>query len=176
MLYAPQTTVVAPQDMNVEASIFMVIWVALGGRGRLWGAIIGTLVVKYAQSAMTSDLPRYWPFVQGGMFIAVVLIFPDGLVGLWDTLEKQVKMREYRSAAFIGLSFVAIGLFIFCQALGLVPEFMNKIGIATSDGKKISLKYISLVGLLVISAWGTWAQKRKYQVRAFEGLPKQVSS
>ena len=172
MLYAPQTGIVTPQNMNVEASILMVIWVALGGRGRLWGALFGTLVVNYSYTAMTSDLPKYWPFIQGGMFIAVVLAFPDGMVGLWDTLEKQVKLREWMSVGYIGLSFVSIAAFVLAEALGLVPAFLDKAAFHTGDGGKVSFKYVLLASLLGLSAWGTWTQKRKYVVtRGFDVAP-----
>src|SRR5262249_15949101 len=92
MLYSPQVGIITPQNMNVEASILMVIWVALGGRGRLWGAVFGALLVNVTLSAISSDLPSFWLYVQGGMFLLVVLLFPDGLVKLWDDVERQLGM------------------------------------------------------------------------------------
>src|SRR5678815_917810 len=53
MLYSPQVTIISPHNMRVEESILMVIWVALGGRGRLWGAILGSLLVNYTYAALT---------------------------------------------------------------------------------------------------------------------------
>src|SRR5687767_2493021 len=79
MLYSPQVTIISPHNMRVKESILMVIWVALGGRGRLWGAVFGALLVNYTYAALTSDLPAVWPFVQGAMFLAVVLLFPGGI-------------------------------------------------------------------------------------------------
>jgi urea transport system permease protein len=77
MLYSPQVGIITPQNMSVPTSILMVIWVALGGRGKLWGAIYGALLVNVSLSSLSSDLPSLWLFVQGGMFLAVVLFFPD---------------------------------------------------------------------------------------------------
>jgi urea transport system permease protein len=171
MLYAPQTGIVTPQNMNVEASILMVIWVALGGRGRLWGAIFGTLVVNYTYTAMTSDLPTIWPFIQGAMFLAVVLAFPDGMVGLWDDLEKKVKLRDWPAAGGIALSFVAIALFVLAQALGVMPPLMEKVAIQSISIGDVKVKYLTLVGLLLISALATWVQKRRYQFRSAAALP-----
>lgn len=90
VLYVPQNGIITPNIMRVEDSIWMIIWVALGGRGRLWGAMAGALLVNYAYSITTSDMPKTWPFLEGGMFMAVVLFFPSGLVGLWDRFEQNV--------------------------------------------------------------------------------------
>ena len=57
MLYSPQVGIITPQDMNVEASILMVVMVALGGRGKLWGAVFGALLLRVAISSVSSDLP-----------------------------------------------------------------------------------------------------------------------
>ena len=82
MLYAPQMGIVTPSQMTVEASILVVIWVAVGGRGTLSGAVLGALLVNFAYSFLTSWWASSWLFVQGGLFVAVVLWFPDGIMGL----------------------------------------------------------------------------------------------
>jgi urea transport system permease protein len=171
MLYAPQTGIVTPQNMNVEASILMVIWVALGGRGRLWGAIFGTLVVNYTYTAMTSDMPTIWPFIQGGMFLAVVLAFPDGMVGLWDQLEKQVKLGDWLGATGIAVSFIAIALFVLAQSLGVMPPLMEKVAVRNASVGDIKIKYLTLIGLIVLSAVSTYLRKRSYQIRSVGALP-----
>lgn len=91
----------------------MIIWVALGGRGHLWGAMVGALVVNYGYSVMTSDMPKAWPFFEGGMFVAVVMFFPTGLVGLWKQLE-----REIASGARVGWIAAGIGVGLVGLALG----------------------------------------------------------
>jgi hypothetical protein len=90
MLYVPQNGIITPNIMRVEDSIWMIVWVALGGRGRLWGAMAGALLVNYAYSMTTSDMPSAWPFLEGGMFLAVVMLFPTGLIGLWDRFESEI--------------------------------------------------------------------------------------
>ena len=62
-------------------SIDMVIWVAVGGRGTLVGAILGAVVINYAQSLVSEVFPQGWLFVQGGLFILVVTVLPEGVIG-----------------------------------------------------------------------------------------------
>lgn len=82
LLYVPQVGIITPAQIGVLPSLEMVIWVAVGGRGTLIGAIIGAVGVNFARSILTNYFPELWPFFLGGLFIAVVLVFPDGLVGL----------------------------------------------------------------------------------------------
>ncbi|ULA64430.1 MAG: Urea ABC transporter, permease protein UrtC [Nitrospira sp.] len=82
LLYVPQVGIITPAQIGVLPSLEMVIWVAVGGRGTLIGAIIGAVGVNFGRSILTNYFPELWPFFLGGLFIAVVLLFPDGLVGL----------------------------------------------------------------------------------------------
>lgn len=82
LLYVPQVGIITPAQIGVLPSLEMVIWVAVGGRGTLVGAIIGAVGVNFGRSILTNYFPELWPFFLGGLFIAVVLLFPDGLVGL----------------------------------------------------------------------------------------------
>ena len=70
--------------MAISMSIEMVIWVAVGGRGTLIGPIIGAVLVNYLRSLVSEALPEAWLFVQGGLFIFVVVLMPDGIYG-WFT-------------------------------------------------------------------------------------------
>jgi urea transport system permease protein len=67
--------------MSVAFSIEMVIWVAVGGRATLIGAIIGTLLVRLAQTFLSERFPEVWLFFQGALFLVVVTVLPDGIVG-----------------------------------------------------------------------------------------------
>jgi len=57
--------------------------VAVGGRGTLFGALLGAVLINYAKSLVSEALPETWLFIQGGLFLLVVLALPDGLVGWW---------------------------------------------------------------------------------------------
>jgi urea transport system permease protein len=78
-----QSGIVSPQYMGVAFSIEMVIWVAVGGRGTLIGAVLGAVLINYAKSLISEQLPETWLFIQGGLFLLVVTALPDGLVGWW---------------------------------------------------------------------------------------------
>ena len=80
-LYTVQSGIVSPQYMAISMSIEMVIWVAVGGRGTLIGPIIGAVVVNYLRSLVSEALPEMWLFVQGALFIFVVVLMPDGIYG-----------------------------------------------------------------------------------------------
>ena len=82
-LYTVQTGIVTPSVMSVAFSIEMVIWVAVGGRGTLVGAIIGTLLVRLAQTFLSERFPEVWLFFQGALFLIVVTVLPDGIIGWW---------------------------------------------------------------------------------------------
>ena len=80
-MYTLQTGIISPKAMDIAFSIEMVIWVAVGGRATLVGAILGALVVNFAKSLLSEKFPEIWLFFQGGLFLLVVMAFPDGFVG-----------------------------------------------------------------------------------------------
>ena len=95
-LYVPQVGIITPAQIGVLPSLEMVIWVAVGGRGTLIGAALGAVGVNWARSILTSSFPDLWPFFLGGLFVAVVLLFPGGCVGLGRRLAEW--WRSYRLA------------------------------------------------------------------------------
>jgi urea transport system permease protein len=84
-LYTIQTGIISPGTMNIAFSIEMVIWVAVGGRATLVGAILGALVVNFAKSLLSIKFPEIWLFFQGGLFLVVVLLLPNGILGWFQT-------------------------------------------------------------------------------------------
>ena len=82
MLYVPQVGIITPAQIGVLPSLEVVIWVAVGGRGTLIGAIVGAVAVNYGRSVLTNYFPEAWPFILGGLFVIVVTMFPDGLIGM----------------------------------------------------------------------------------------------
>jgi urea transport system permease protein len=91
-LYVPQVGIINPSEFSPENSIETVIWTAFGGRGTLWGAALGALVINAAKSWFTGVLPEAWLFVLGGLFVFVTLFMPHGLAGLfagWKSVPRE---------------------------------------------------------------------------------------
>ena len=87
-LYVPQVGIINPGEMSPANSIEIAIWVAVGGRGTLAGAIVGAGLVNGAKSFFTQAFPEYWLYVLGTLFILVTLFLPQGVVGMlrkWRT-------------------------------------------------------------------------------------------
>ncbi|PSF39109.1 urea ABC transporter permease subunit UrtC [Aphanothece hegewaldii CCALA 016] len=93
-LYTVQTGIITPNAMDVAFSIEMVIWVAVGGRATLVGAILGTLLVRLAQTTLSEQLPEIWLFFQGALFLSVVTILPNGILGGIKDLQTFLKGRR----------------------------------------------------------------------------------
>ena len=80
-MFTIQTGLISPKSMDIAFSIEMVIWVAVGGRASLVGAILGALVVNFGKSLLSEQFPDIWLFFQGALFLIVVTVLPDGLIG-----------------------------------------------------------------------------------------------
>ena len=81
-LYVPQVGIINPSEFAPLNSIEVVIWVAIGGRSTLYGALAGAAIVNYAKTQFTGILPEAWLFVLGAMFVFGTLFLPYGVVGL----------------------------------------------------------------------------------------------
>jgi len=88
-LYVPQVGIINPGELSPLNSIELVIWVAIGGRATLYGAVIGALVVNYGKSVFTGILPEAWLFVLGGLFVLVTLFLPRGIAGIAAMLRRR---------------------------------------------------------------------------------------
>src|SRR5207244_2497840 len=80
-LYAPQVGIITPAKIGVLPSIEMVVWVAAGGRGTLYGSVIGAFGVNWIQSRLNTHYPDLWLLFLGGLFMGEVLCCSDGLLG-----------------------------------------------------------------------------------------------
>jgi urea transport system permease protein len=89
-LYVPQVGIINPSEMQPSNSIEMAIWVAVGGRGTLVGALVGAWFINGAKSWLTAAFPSAWLYVLGGLFVVVTLFLPQGLVGLWAMARRAV--------------------------------------------------------------------------------------
>jgi urea transport system permease protein len=89
-LYVPQVGIINPSEFSPANSIEAVIWVAVGGRGTLSGAILGAVLVNLGKTYFTTALPSLWLYALGGIFIFVTLLLPRGIVGLFTRRERVV--------------------------------------------------------------------------------------
>ncbi len=90
-LYVPQIGIINPGEFSPINSIEVVIWVAVGGRGTLYGAAAGAILVNYAKTYFTSTIPEAWYYALGALFVLVTLFLPRGLVGL---VSGRVRKQE----------------------------------------------------------------------------------
>ena len=99
MLFVPQMKIVTPSNMEAYRSVLVVVWVAVGGRNALGGAVLGALSVNLLYNYLTSEQdmfffkwsPDYWPILLGLMFVSVVLYLPDGLIEFVEKFRKKFR-------------------------------------------------------------------------------------
>ena len=89
-LFVPQVGIISPANLGVVPSIEMVVWVAVGGRGTLIGAVLGAILVSLASTYVNDVSGRAWPFILGGLFILVVVFLPEGIVGFLARLPGRL--------------------------------------------------------------------------------------
>jgi hypothetical protein len=141
--------------------------VALGGRGKLWGAIFGAIVTNVTLSSLSSDLPSLWLYVQGGMFVLVVLLFPEGFAGIWASAEKQIAEGARWGRAILTLvPLFAVALFVLMEALGLTPDPFRKVVFHTSN-VDVQLKYVLLILILGLAGGTQVLLNQKPQRKGF---------
>jgi len=97
-LYVPQVGIITPSQIGVIPSIEMVIWVAVGGRGTLVGAVVGAIGVNWARSFLTTHYPDMWLIFLGSLFVGVVLFIPDGIMGSL----RHLRLRRRTTAVPVG--------------------------------------------------------------------------
>ena len=88
-LYVPQVGIINPSEFSPINSIEAVIWVAVGGRGTLYGAIAGAVLVNYAKTYLTGAFPEVWLYALGALFVFVTLFLPRGIIGLAPARSKD---------------------------------------------------------------------------------------
>jgi urea transport system permease protein len=97
-LYVPQVGIINPGEFAPANSIEVVVWTAIGGRGTIVGPIIGALLVNAGKSWFTGAIPELWLFALGGLFVAVTLFLPKGIVGTYDVWRQSRKDSRTRAA------------------------------------------------------------------------------
>ncbi len=92
-LFVPQVGIISPANLGIVPSIEMVLWVAIGGRGTLFGAVAGAVLIGWARSYFSETYPESWLYLFGGLFIGSVLLFPQGVVGVPAQIRRALKTR-----------------------------------------------------------------------------------
>ena len=93
-LYVPQVGIINPSEMQPSSSIEMAIWVAVGGRGTLAGAVLGSWIINGGKSWLTSVFPSAWLYALGALFVIITLFLPDGVVGLGANIKARLAARR----------------------------------------------------------------------------------
>ena len=88
-LYVPQVGIINPGEFSPLRSIELVVWVAIGGRTTLYGAVLGAFLVNYSKTYLTGAFPEVWLFALGALFVLVTLYLPNGIVGLLKKKEVE---------------------------------------------------------------------------------------
>ena len=92
-MFTLQVGFMSPSFVGIVPSIEMVIFAAVGGRMSLIGAVYGALIVNYGKTVFSETFPELWLFLMGGLFIAVVMFFPNGLAGLYEKYSKPALIK-----------------------------------------------------------------------------------
>ena len=101
-LYVPQVGIINPSEFSPANSIEIIIWVAIGGRGSLYGAALGAFLVNYGKTYFTGALPEAWLYVLGALFIAVTVFLPKGIVGTLPSFPGLMKSRKSKQGESAG--------------------------------------------------------------------------
>ena len=92
-LFVLQVGFISPSLVGIVPSIEMVIFTAVGGKLSLFGAVYGALLVNTGKSLFSESFPQLWLFLMGGLFIAVVVFFPNGVAGVWSNVQAWYRKR-----------------------------------------------------------------------------------
>ena len=90
VLYAPATSTITTEDIGVTASTMVVIWVAVGGRGNLTGAVFGALLINWAQSILSEHFSSAWQLIIGALLLVVIYFIPNGVIGQIVALQRRI--------------------------------------------------------------------------------------
>ena len=100
VLYTPATSSITTEDIGIAASTAVVVWIAVGGRGNLTGAVVGTLIINWAQSLLSEHFASYWQLILGAVLFVIIFFIPNGIVGQLLDLQHRVQMAKKRKIDF----------------------------------------------------------------------------
>jgi urea transport system permease protein len=121
-MFTLQVGFMSPSFVGIVPSIEMVIYAAVGGRMSLVGAVFGTLLVNFGKTYFSEEYPELWLFLMGATFIAVVLMFPNGLAGVVESRRRDLLAWLTRSRA--------------PKPALLSQETPSQVGLAAAEGGK----------------------------------------
>ncbi|MBB5227143.1 urea ABC transporter permease subunit UrtC [Treponema ruminis] len=90
-LFVPFSGIISPSEMSISNSIDMAIWVAVGGRGNLIGAVLGAFLVNITKTLISENFPEIWSYFIGAIFVLVVLFLPRGVMGICVDVKNLIK-------------------------------------------------------------------------------------
>lgn len=93
-LFTPIVGIISPTQLDITASIEIVIWVAVGGRATLVGAVVGAVLVNLGKTTISSANPDIWQLIMGALFVGVVMLFPTGVVGTIQQVYTRLTSRQ----------------------------------------------------------------------------------
>lgn len=103
-IFVPQVGIISPVEMSIIPSIEMVIWVAIGGRGTLIGAVISAICVNALKSGISETFPEIWSYFIGLAFIIFVLYMPSGIIGVIKKYTNRLSLKEKKKNIVTALS------------------------------------------------------------------------
>ena len=106
-LFTPQVGIISPTQLDIVASIEIVIWVAVGGRGTIIGAVLGALLVNFGKTTISSANPDIWQLIMGTLFVGVVMMFPVGVVGTIQRWFGRVAMMTKKKNSDVNVPSIA---------------------------------------------------------------------
>jgi urea transport system permease protein len=129
-MFTLQVGFMSPSFVGIVPSIEMVIFCAVGGRASLIGAVYGTLFVNFGKTFFSESYPELWLFIMGGLFIAVVMFFPDGLAGVWTKYYPKLNLFKKKSSDIAAVAISDAATKESCKKL------VNDIDVTNIEGAK----------------------------------------
>jgi urea transport system permease protein len=94
VLYIPMNSFISPNELGITQSTVVLVWLAVGGRGNLSGAVVGTLLIYWCQTLLSESISNAWSLILGIVIIVVVFFLPQGIVGKLLDLAYQRKAHS----------------------------------------------------------------------------------
>ncbi len=107
ILYAPATSSITTEDIGIAASTVVVVWIAVGGRGNLTGAVVGTLFISWAQSLLSDKFASFWQIILGVLLLVIIFFIPNGIVG--KLIDLQYRRKSGRQRLVVEQSKLPVG-------------------------------------------------------------------